>query len=115
MVANSNGGLEIKPTGRKPRLWEVTILLMFFLFSVGSDTEDLGPMRATTCPNCHNARDWHLYRQRMKVGAFFINFLTVQTKYVLACPICRMGKRMDKTQAENWIRANRGPRNRDSR
>ncbi len=83
--------------------------MFFFLFSVGDDTKDMGPIRPTTCPNCHNARDWHLYRHRTKAGAFFINFLTVKTKYVLACPICHFGEELDKTQAENLLRATRSP------
>ena len=86
--------------------------MFFFLVTSGSDSQDLGPIRAKTCPNCHNTQEWHLYRHRTKAGAFFINFLTVRTKYVLACPICHYGEELDRTQAENLLRATRSPRDR---
>jgi predicted nucleic-acid-binding Zn-ribbon protein len=85
---------------------------MFFLFNMGSDSQDLGPIRPTACPNCHNTEDWHLYRHRTRVGAFFINFLTVRAKYALACPICGYGEEIDASRAENMLRANRSPRDR---
>jgi hypothetical protein len=88
--------------------------MFFFLFTAGSDSKDLGSIRATTCPNCNNTREWHLYRHRTKAGAFFLNLLTVKTRYVLACPICQYGEELDKTQAENLIRATRSPQDRDS-
>jgi len=86
--------------------------MFFFLFTSGGDTKDLGPIRATTCQNCNNTREWHLYRYRTKVGAFFINFLPVRTKYVLACPICQYGEELDKTKAEHLLRATRSPQDR---
>ena len=64
---------------------------MVVIFGWGADTQDLGEVAPTTCPNCHNPVFLHHIRSQKRVTLYFVPVVPYGTDEFLACPICRHG------------------------
>lgn len=69
---------------------------MFIIFGWGKQTvKEHGPAGIYHCEHCNNDRPWTLFSRRTWITLFFIPVIPYSTEYLLLCPICGHGARLD--------------------
>jgi hypothetical protein len=56
----------------------------------GGNTQDLGEVAPTVCPNCHNSVFLHYIRSQKQFSVYFVPIAQYGGNAYLACPICKM-------------------------
>jgi hypothetical protein len=56
----------------------------------GGQTQDLGEVAPTVCPNCHNQVFLHYIKSQKAFSVFFVPIVPYGGSAYLACPICKM-------------------------
>lgn len=53
------------------------------------------------CENCGNEKHWDIVRDRLFFSLFFIPVLPLHSTYYEMCPICKVGRKIKKSEAKN--------------
>jgi phage terminase large subunit GpA-like protein len=54
------------------------------------------------CPNCNNEDYWQLIRMTTWFTLFFIPVIPYENKYVLICPVCEKGVRVERANIDEY-------------
>lgn len=73
------------------------------IFGWGHQTiKNFGVTFKHQCPNCNNEDYWQLLRMTTWFTLFFIPVIPYENKYVLICPVCEKGVRVEKANIEEY-------------
>ncbi|NLK86597.1 MAG: zinc-ribbon domain-containing protein [Clostridiaceae bacterium] len=76
---------------------------MFIVFGWGRQTlKSFGPVLKYHCDHCHNEKHWVLYCKRTWFTLFFIPIIPYSTEYLMLCPICKYGVKLEKDKFEEY-------------
>ncbi len=76
---------------------------MFIIFGWGRQTlKSFGPVLKYHCDHCHNEKHWVLYCKRTWFTLFFIPVIPYSTEYLMLCPICKYGVKLEKNKFEEY-------------
>ena len=77
---------------------------VFLIFGFRTKAQGLGWVSAG-CHVCGHAGNMMLVRESTKLSIFFIPLITVRSRDVLECPVCRSHIRIDKSEARRLLDA----------
>jgi|LSQX01.3.fsa_nt_gb hypothetical protein len=76
---------------------------MFIIFGWGRQTlKSFGPVLKYHCDHCNNDKHWDLYCKRTWFTLFFIPVIPYSTEYLLLCPVCKYGVKLEKERFEEY-------------
>lgn len=76
---------------------------MFIIFGWGRQTlKSFGPVLKYRCDHCHNEKHWMLYCKRTWFTLFFIPVIPYSTEYLMLCPVCNYGVKLEKSKFEEY-------------
>ncbi len=76
---------------------------MFIVFGWGRQTvKEHGPVLKYHCSHCNNDKHWILYTRRTWFTLFFIPVIPYSTEYLMLCPICKYGVKLEKVKFEEY-------------
>lgn len=73
--------------------------VMLIIFGWGhQESESIGPVFQNKCDHCHNDVFWELHRISTWFTIFFLPIFPYTDDYMLLCPICSYGFKIEKEQ-----------------
>lgn len=76
---------------------------MFIIFGWGRQTlKSFGPVLKYHCDHCNNDKHWVLYCKRTWFTLFFIPVIPYSTEYLMLCPVCKYGVKLEKDRFEEY-------------
>ena len=73
------------------------MIQMFIIFGVGDSIKDQFTVaNSEHCYHCNNTTHWTATKVQQHISLFFMPVIPFKTKYFVACPICKTGRKIDE-------------------